>query len=327
MNALRAINNPVGQSEGRHISRFHEPGDKRKNLLKEVKTIEFVLANLLNAMVFSSILFSLATGFSLILGLMGVLNLAHGAIFMIGGYLGYTVAAEYGLNFGLAIVAAAIGAGLVGLVLQQGFLRFLHKQINEQVLVTAGFIFILTNATQWIFGPVPRLPYTPSFLAWNLNIVDITYPIFRIGIIFAGAALYVVFWWLEDHTRIGAIIRAGMDDKEMAEGLGVNLGLVTALVFFFGTAITGIAGVLGMMIMGVDLQLPLTILKFAVVVVVVGGVGSVHGALLGSLIIGLVDTFGKALFPNLAMFTIFLALIIILLLRPAGLLGRKGIWG
>jgi branched-chain amino acid transport system permease protein len=278
-------------------------------------------------MVFGFILFSLATGFSLILGVMGILNLAHGAIFMIGAYIGYAVAAEYGLNFGLAILAGGISAGLVGFVLQQGFLRHLHKQINEQVLLTAGFIFILTNVAQWVFGPTPRLPYTPPFLAGNFSVIDTTYPFFRIAIIFVGIILYIVFWLLEDHTRIGAIIRAGMDDKEMTEGLGINLGLVTALVFFFGTAITGVAGVMGMQIMGVDLLLPLTILKFAVVVVVVGGVGSVHGALIGSMIIGLIDTFGKALFPNLAMFTIFLALIVILLFRPAGILGRKGIWG
>jgi len=246
---------------------------------------------------------------------------------MIGAFIGYTLASDLGLNFGLAIIAGGIGAGLVGLGLQQGFLRHLHKQMNEQVVLTAGFIFILTNVAQWIFGPTPRIPYTPPFLAWNFPLFGATYPIFRLTVILVGIVLYILFWWLEDHTRYGAIIRAGMDDKEMTEGMGINLGLVTALVFFFGTAITGAAGVIGMQVVGVDLQLPMTILKFAVVVVVVGGVGSVHGALVGSIIIGLVDTFGKALFPDFAMFTIFLALIIILLIRPEGLLGRKGSLG
>lgn len=256
---------------------------------------------------------------------MGILNLAHGTLFMVGAYLGWTAAVQYHLNYGLAIAIGGIGAGLVGLGLQQGFLRYLHKQEKEQVLLTAGFIFILTNLTQWCFGAVALTPFTPTFLSGSLAIIGIRYPLFRLSIILFGIILYVLFWWLEDHTRIGAIVRAGMDDKEMTMGLGVNLGLVTALVFFFGAAITGVAGVIGIQVMGADLQLPITILKYALVVVVVGGVGSVHGALLGSILIGLVDTFGKALFPQFAMFTIFLVMVIILLLRPTGLLGRKGI--
>ena len=246
---------------------------------------------------------------------------------MIGAYLGWTVAVGYKLNFGLAILVGGVGSGLLGLGIQQGFLRFLHKQIREQVLLTAGFIFILTNLAQWIFGPVPKIPYTPGFLAGQFGFLNLMYPVFRIAIIVAGIVVYIAFWLLEDYTRMGAIVRAGMDDKEMTMGLGVNLGLVTAIVFFFATSITGIAGVMGMMLIGIDLMLPLTILKYAIVVVVVGGVGSVHGAFLGSMLIAFIDTFGKALFPEFAMFTIFLAMIIVLLFRPVGLLGRKGIWG
>jgi branched-chain amino acid transport system permease protein len=288
---------------------------------------DLILINLLNGIVFSFILFSLATGFSLILGVMGILNLAHGAVFMVGAYLGWIVAAEYKWNFGLAILAGALGGGIVGIILQQGFLRYLHKQTKEQVLLTAGFIFIITNLAQWVFGPIARPPFTPPFMSGYLVLWGLRYPVFRLAVILVGVVLYLLFWWLEDHTRIGAIVRAGMDDKEMTMGLGINLGLVTALVFLFGSAITGVAGVIGMQIMGADLQLPLSILKYALVVVVVGGVGSVHGALLGSLLIGVIDTFGKALFPEYAMFTIFLAMIFILLIRPSGLLGRKGVWG
>jgi len=283
--------------------------------------------NLLNGIAFGAVLFCLATGFSLIMGMMGILNLAHGTIYMFGAYLGWTIAVKYGLNFGLAIVAGGLAGGLLGFVLQQGFLRHLHKQINEQVLLTAGFIFILTNLAQWIFGPIPRAPFTPPFLSGSLPIQGMVYPIFRFAIILIGIILYIGFWWLVDKTRMGAIVRAGMDDKEMTVGLGINLELVTAAVCFFGTSITGIAGFIGAQRLGADLQLPLTILKYAMVVVVVGGVGSIHGAFLGSMLIGLIDTFGRALFPQLAMFTIFLAMIVILLFRPIGLLGRKGIWG
>jgi len=258
---------------------------------------------------------------------MGILNLAHGAVYMVGAYVGWTLAVQHGLNFGLALVAGGAAGGLVGFVLHQGFLRYLDKLINEQALLTAGFIFILTNLSQWIFGPIPRAPFTPRFLSDSIPIMSGVYPVFRFTIIVVGIVLYMVFWWLVDKTRTGAMIRAGMDDKEMTVGLGINLGLVSAGVFLFGTVITGFAGVIGMQIMGADLQLPMSILKYALVVVVVGGVGSIHGAFLGSMIIGLIDTFGRALFPQFAMFTIFLAMIAILLFKPVGLLGRRGFWG
>ncbi len=290
-------------------------------------TIDFWIMNSLNGIVFGFILFILATGFTLIFGVMGIVNFAHGAIFMIGAYLGWTLAADYGSHFGLAILAGGIGCGLIGLVLHQGFLRYLHMQINEQILLTAGFMFIFTNLVQWIFGPIARSPFTPPMLVGSLTLLGLTYPLHRITVIIIGVIIYVALWWLLEKTRIGAIVRAGMDDKEMAMGLGINVHLVNIAVFSFGTFITGIAGVIGIQLLGADLELSLFILKFAMVVVVVGGVGSVHGALLGSLLIGFIDAFGKALFPELAMFTIFLAMIVILLIKPRGLLGRKGIWG
>jgi branched-chain amino acid transport system permease protein len=290
-------------------------------------SLDFFLPNFLNSIVFGFILFNLSIGFSLILGVMGILNLAHGAIYMIGAYVGWTVAVQFGLNFFWGIMAGGLCAGLVGVGLQQGFLRYLHMQIFEQILLTAGFIFILTNLVQWIFGPIPKVPYTPPFMVGFIRMWDVTYPLFRFRIIIFGIISYILFWWIQDHTRIGAVVRAGMDDKEMTMGLGINLGLVSALLFFFGMFITGSAGVVGMQLMGIDLALSLSTLKYALVVSVIGGVGSVHGVFLGSMLIGLADTFGKALFPQLAMFTIFLALIIILLFRPVGLLGRKGMWG
>lgn len=246
---------------------------------------------------------------------------------MVGAYLGWTVAAKYGLNFGLAILVGGLGSGLAGFVLHQGFLRYLHMQMKEQVLLTVGFISIFTNLVQWVFGPIPRAPFTPPSLSGSFPILGMVFPINRIVIIVIGIIIYLVFWWLVDKTRIGAIVRAGMDDKEMTIGLGINLYLVTIFVFTFGAFVTGVAGVIGIQILGADLDLPFFILKYAIIVVVVGGVGSVHGALLGSLLIGIIDSFGKALFPELAMFTIFLAMIVILLVKPRGLLGRKGFWG
>ncbi len=143
------------------------------------------------------------------------------------------------------------------------------------------------------------------------------------AMIVIGLVLAVVLWWLQDRTRIGAMVRAGMDNKEMTMGLGINLERVFAMVFFVASCIAGVAGVVGAQLLGVYNALGLEILLLALIVIIVGGVGSIQGALLGGLLIGIIDAFGRALFPKLAMFTMYLTMVIILLVRPSGLLGRK----
>jgi len=284
--------------------------------------MDVVVLNALNGISFGSILFLLACGFSIILGVMGILNLTHGALFMVGGYVGWSVAMQCGLNFWLAILAGAGAAGLVGLVIERGFLRYLYRQLNEQVLLTIGFIYILENLSLWIWGPSPKAPFVPSLLSGSFNIMGWPYPTVRIAIILTGLVLAVGLWWLQDKTRLGAIIRAGMEDKEMVMGLGINLDRLFTIVFCFGAFTAGLAGLIGAQMLGVYLALSWDVLLYALIVVVIGGVGSVQGALLGAMLIGLIDTFGKALFPGLAMYTIYLAMITILLVRPRGLLGK-----
>lgn len=283
--------------------------------------------SILNGIAFGSILFLLAVGFSLIMGVMGILNLAHGAIFMIGAYVGWTLAVEHEVNFILAILAGGASAGLVGLAMDRGFLRHLYKQMHEQALLTVGFIFIITNLTLWIFGPIDRPSFVPSFVAGSVPLGGGQYPIFRIATIGIGVVVFLGFWWFQEKTRVGAIVRAGMDNKEMTVALGINLGLVSALVFLLGSFMTGTAGVIGIQLMGADLRTPISILILALIVVVIGGVGSIQGAFVGSMLVGLIDNIGKALFPQFAMFTLFLAMIIVIIVRPRGLLGRIGQWG
>lgn len=283
--------------------------------------------SILNGIAFGSILFLLAVGFSLIMGVMGILNLAHGAIFMVGAYVGWTLAVEHEVNFILAILAGGASAGLVGFVMDRGFLRHLYKQMHEQALLTVGFIFIITNLTLWIFGPIDRPSFVPSFVAGSIPLGDGQYPIFRIATIGIGLVVFLGFWWFQEKTRVGAIVRAGMDNKEMTVALGINLGLVSALVFLLGSFMTGTAGVIGIQLMGADLRSPISILILALIVVVIGGVGSIQGAFVGSMLVGLIDNIGKTLFPQFAMFTLFLAMIIVIIVRPRGLLGRIGQWG
>ncbi len=281
------------------------------------------LLGLLNGVSFGMVLFLVASGLSVIFGLMGILNMAHGALYMVGAYVGWTVAVQHGLSFGLATLAGGIVAALVGLVIERGFLRHLYKQPNAQVLLTFGFIYILANLSQWIWGPDFRGPFTAPFLSGSFQIVGRSYPTARIGIIFIGLLVAVGLWWLQNKTRVGAIVRAGMDNKEMTGGLGINLARVSMAVFFLGSFIAGAAGVIGAQLLGVRTMMSIDILLLALVVIIVGGVGSVQGALLGSILIGTIDAFGRALFPEFAMFTIYLAMIAILLIRPSGILGRE----
>lgn len=286
-------------------------------------SIEFFTLSLLNGIAFGFILFLLASGLSLALGVMGILNLAHGALYMVGGFIGWTIAMRYGLNFWLAVLAGGVIGGVLGLVMERGFFRYLYKQLNEQVLLTFGLIYILKNLTRWFWGSVPKASFTASLLSGSFPIMGYTYPVSRIAAIFIGIIVAIGLWWLLERTRVGAIIRAGMDNKEMSTGLGINVGMVSTAVFCLGTFIAGAAGVIGAHLLGVTVEHGLDILLYAIIVVVVGGMGSIQGALAGSMVIGVVDSLIKGLNPDIGYFSIYLIMIIILLVKPTGLLGRR----
>jgi branched-chain amino acid transport system permease protein len=286
--------------------------------------MEIVIQNLLNGISVGMVLFLISAGLSQILGLMGIVNLTHGALFMIGGFVGWTIAVKLGSNYGLAILLGGIAAGMVGLIIERGLLRYLYKRLNQQVMITIGFIYILTNLSLWLWGGLPRSPYVPSFLSGSLTLINFKYPTYRFFIIGIGFIICLCLWWLQEKTRVGAIIRAGMDDKIMTTSLGINLDRVNYLVFFFGAFIAGVAGVIGAQMLGVHLDMAWDILLMALIVLVIGGEGSVQGALAGALIIGLVDAFGRTFAPEFAMFFMYIIMIIVLLVKPAGILPRSG---
>ena len=285
--------------------------------------MDVILTNFLNGLSYAFILFLIASGLSLIFGVMGILNLAHGTLYMLGAYFGLTAAKAWGGNFWLGVVIAAVGVGLVGLLLERVFLSRLYHKINEQALLTLGIVYIGANVVLWIWGPWSLMGKPPNFLSTSIGIGDFSFPIYRFGLIVIGLAIYFCLWWLQDKTRIGARIRAGMDDKEMTIGLGVDYGLISSAIFIVGAVMGGLAGFLGAPIIGIYPEISMQILLLAMIVVIVGGLGNIQGALIGSLIIGLIDTFGKAYFSDFAMFTVYLIFIIMLLVRPTGLLGRK----
>ena len=285
--------------------------------------MDFLIINLLNGVAFGAILFLLASGLSLALGVMGILNLAHGALYMVGGFIGWTIGIKCGLNFWLAVLSGAIAGGLLGLVMERGFFRYLRGRLNDQVLLTFGLLYILRNTSLWVWGAVPKASFTAPFLSGSFPIMGYTYPYSRIGTIVIGIILATSLWWLMEKTRAGAVVRAGIDNKEMSMGMGVNVGAVSSSVFVLAAFIAGGSGVIGANLFGVSLKLSMDILLYALIVVVVGGMGSITGALLGGMIIGIVDSFVKGISPDIGYFSLYFIMIIILLVKPTGLMGRK----
>lgn len=286
--------------------------------------MELILANFFNGISYASILFLIASGLSLVFGVMGVLNLGHGALYMIGAFIGLTIATATD-NFLIAAIVSVISLGIIGLIIERVFMGRLYKQLDQQALLTLGFVYVFGNVALWVWGPWPIMGTRPAFLTSSINIGDYAFPVYRFGLIAIGLILFFGLWYLQDKTRLGARVRAGMDNKNMTMSLGVNYGVIATGVFVLGAAMGGLAGFLGAPILGADATMSMPIELLAMIVVVIGGLGSVQGALIGAVIIGLIDTFGNAYFPDFAMFTAYLIFIIVLLVKPTGLLGRKKI--
>ena len=177
--------------------------------------MDIFILGLTTGLSYGMVLFLVATGFSMTWGLMGIVNLCHGTIFMVGGYIALTVARTTD-SFILGIVSGALSAGIVGLIIERGFLSFLYKQFLDQVLVTYGFVYVITNATLWIWGPLHQLPYVPEYLSGSVLIGKFTFPFHRFAIIGVGLVMAAGLWWLQDKTRYGAIVRAGMEDADIS---------------------------------------------------------------------------------------------------------------
>jgi branched-chain amino acid transport system permease protein len=282
----------------------------------------FWLVQALNGVSFGMLLFLLAAGLSLIFGLMKILNLTHGSFYLLGGYVGLTVIQKTG-SFVLAVIAAMIAIALIGVVIERFFLRRFHLQELPQALVTFGFLFIISDLTTVIWGANPQTIPKPALFDGAVHWGGFYYPAYRLFIIVFGLIVAALLWWLQEGTRIGAMLRASVDDEEVARALGINVSLLFTLVFALGAALAALGGVMGGPIVGIYPGADFQILLLGFVVVIIGGLGSLKGALIGALIVGLLDNFGKVLFPELALFTIFAPMALILAVRPTGLFGRE----
>jgi len=278
----------------------------------------------LNGLAFGSLLFILASGFSLIFGLMRIVNLSHGAYFMLGAYVGLS-AIEAGANFWIAILIGGGAICILGAVIERFILRRLTGQPLAQVLVTLGIAFIIADTCVWIWTGDPRPIPMPRELAGAFRVSNMAFPIYRLFVIGVAFALATALWFLLERSRLGAMIRAGVDDLPMARAMGIRISVLFSAVFCLGSALAGAGGVLAGPILSVYPGLDSDMLPLALVVVILGGVGSLLGAFVGSLIIGFVYSYGQALFPDLAYVILFLPMVLVLTLRPTGLFGRQAI--
>jgi len=282
---------------------------------------EFWIAQSFNGISYGALLFLLASGLSLIFGVMRIVNLAHGSYFMLGGYVGLTVALRT-QSFTLACLAGAVAVGLIGIGMERLFLRRLRNEVLGQVLLTIGFALIFQDLALLIWGGDPYTVPIPAVLTGTVRLGGAVFPIYRIFIVAVAIVVGLSMWLALDRTRAGAMIRAAVDDAEMAQGVGINVPRVSTAVFALGAALAALGGVIGGGFLGVYPGADFEVLPYAFVVVIVGGLGSLPGAVAGSLLVGLLDNFGKALFPELSYFTLFAPMALILALKPTGLFGR-----
>lgn len=283
--------------------------------------MEFWVTQTFNGISYGALLFLLASGLSLIFGVMRIVNLAHGSYFLLGGYVGLTTVWRTG-SFALALFSGALAVALIGLGMERLFLRRLQKQVLAQVLMTMGFALIFQDLALLIWGGDPFTIPVPGVLSGSIRMGVVVFPIYRVFIIGAAGAVGVALWLLLEKTRAGAAIRAAVDDWEMAQGVGINVPVVSMGVFALGAFLAALGGVVGGGFIGVYPGVDFEVLPYAFVVVIVGGLGSLQGAIVGSLLVGLLDNFGKALFPELSYFTLFAPMAVILALRPTGLFGK-----
>jgi len=284
-------------------------------------SLSLIVVQLLNGVQLGLMLFLMASGLTLVLGMMSFINLAHGSFYMIGAFIASSLLAWTG-NFMLSLLVAVAGAGIVGLFLEIGMLRKVYQQSHLQhVLITFGLILVFNELVRLIWGPFPVPLPVPALLAGSVEILPgITYPTFRLAILFVGLAVAAALYVVITHTRSGMWVRAGASDRAMAGEIGVNIELMFSLLFGMGSALAGLAGVMAGPILTVQVGIGEPILILSLVVTVIGGIGSIRGAFLAALLVGVIDTFGRILFPPaIGSMMIFLLMAVILACRPQGL--------
>jgi branched-chain amino acid transport system permease protein len=282
----------------------------------------FWLLQAFNGVSYGALLFLLGSGLSLIFGVMRIVNLAHGSYFLLGSYVALTVIWTTG-SWLLAIPVAALAIAAVGLLMERVFLRAVGSDPLRQVLLTFGFALLFQQAALDIWGGNNLEINPPAMLTRSLVVAGLYLPVYRIFMLALALAIGLALWLTLDRTRAGATVRATVDDTQMARGVGIDTSRVSMLIFGLGALLAGLGGVIGGAFLGVYPGLDFDILPLAFAVVIIGGMGSLGGAAIGAVVVGLADNFGKVLFPQISYFTLYAPLVLLLAAKPTGLFGRE----
>jgi len=283
--------------------------------------MSYFITQTLNGLFSAALLFLIASGLTLVFGLMRIVNIAHGSFYMLGAYVASTIVSRTHSLVAGAIAAVLVVAAIGG-AMETLFLRRFTGRPLPQMMLTMGFALVFRDAAFLIWGGDPfTLPY-PSGLQGSLAAADVVFPVYRLVVIAVAGGVASLLWFLNNRTLIGARLRAAVDDPEMAAATGINVALLSGGVFAAGAGLAAFGGVMGGPILGGYTGIDFDLLPLAFVVVIVGGMGSLKGALVGSIVVGLIDNFGKALVPELSYFTLFAPMIVVLAIKPTGLYGR-----
>jgi branched-chain amino acid transport system permease protein len=288
-----------------------------------VDNTRLYLVTMLNGLTLASLYFIVASGFTLVFGLMRNVNLAHGSLYLLGGYVGFTIAEQTGWWI-LAMAGGFLAAAIAGLLIQVLILRHMQGQDLRQTMVTIGLSIVIADLLLWIFTGQVHQMEAPEWLQGPIRDIPVirAYSAYRLSLLAFGIVIGVFLWWLLNRTKVGAMIRAGVDDRGMLSAAGVNVNLVFAITFMLGAGLAGIGGVIGAvelsMVPGEDTRLLLA----SLIVVIVGGMGSVVGAAIGAVILGLAETYGLAYAPTYSVVFTFVILVLVLAFRPRGIMGK-----
>jgi len=268
-------------------------------------------------------LWLISAGLTIIFGVLRIVNFAHGSLFMVGAYLAYAFYGQMGLPFGVAVVLSLLGTGLLGFVMERGFLRRIYG-IDEayQLILTFGFILILDDAVKIIWGGVFKIPPIPPFLDGAWPVFGRSFPVYNAFVIAVGLAVAVLLWLMFEKTWWGRIVRATASDREMANAIGVNVPWVFSGVFILGSMLAALGGAIGTPVRVVAPGIGSAMIIQAFIITVIGGLGNLKGAFVSSLIVGVLSAYGTLYFPVLELFFIFVIMAVVLILRPQGLFAR-----
>jgi branched-chain amino acid transport system permease protein len=279
---------------------------------------------LLHGLVYGMLLFLVASGLTLIFGMMGVLNFAHGTLYMLGAYFSFTLLQITG-NFWLSLLIAPILVGGIGILIERFLLRKIHKYGHaHELLLTFGVAFIIEEMVKWIWGNEPLFVKIPTLLSGSIHFLGISYPTYRLFILATSLMVFAILFMILFKTRAGIIVLAAVSNSDMVNALGINVPLVFTILFGVGAALAGLAGVIGGPYLITNPGMAATIIVDLFVVIVAGGLGSIQGALLASFLVGELQSLGVLFIPELAIVFEFLLMAVILIIKPEGLLGEKG---